>query len=85
VDVAECHKGDDDIPRHRGHVLRSFQMNFLDGKHIVNGDTLLKMVCADPLTGYVDAIPVSGDFRDAHNVFAVVSGSPTKSVALPII
>ena len=36
--------------------------NFLDEKHIVNGDTLPKKVRADPLTGYVDAIPVSGDF-----------------------
>jgi hypothetical protein len=52
--------------------------NFLDEKHIVNGDTLPKKVRACPLTGYVDAIPVSGDFRNAHNIFAVVSGSPNK-------
>jgi hypothetical protein len=51
--------------------------NFLDEKHIVNGDTLPKKVCADALTGYVNgAIPVSGNFQDAHNIFAVVSGSP---------
>jgi hypothetical protein len=30
------------------------------------------------LTGYVNVIPVSGDFRDAHNIFAIVSASPTK-------
>ena len=52
--------------------------NFLDEKHIVNGDTLPKKVRADPLTGYVDAIPVSGDFRNAHNIFAVVSANPDK-------
>jgi hypothetical protein len=46
--------------------------------HIVNGDTLPKKVRADPLTGYIDVIPVSGDFQDAHNMFTVVSGSPTK-------
>jgi transposase len=56
--------------------------NFLDEKHIVNGDTLPKKVRGDPLTGYVDAIPVSGDFRDAHNIFAVVSGSPTKKKSI---
>jgi hypothetical protein len=38
------------------------QWNFLDEKHIVNGDTLPKKVRAGPLSGYVDAIPVSGAF-----------------------
>jgi hypothetical protein len=52
--------------------------NFLDEKHIVNRNVLPKKVRADPLTGYVDAIPVSGDFRNAHNIFAIVSASPTK-------
>ena len=36
--------------------------NFLDEKHIVNGNALPKKVRTDPLTGYVDAIPVSWDF-----------------------
>jgi hypothetical protein len=52
--------------------------NFLDEKHIVNGDVLSKKEHMDPLTGYINAIPVSGDFHDAHNIFSVVSGSPTK-------
>jgi hypothetical protein len=52
--------------------------NFLDEKHIVNRDTLPKLVRADPLTGYVNVIPVSGNFRNAHNIFAVLSPSPTK-------
>jgi hypothetical protein len=31
--------------------------NFLDKKHIVNGDILPKKVRVDPLTGYIDIIP----------------------------
>jgi hypothetical protein len=56
--------------------------NFLNEKYIMNGDTHPKKVCANPLTGYVNTIPVSGDFRDAHNIFAVVSGSPTKKSSI---
>ena len=56
--------------------------NFLDEKHVVNKDVLPKKIRADPLTGYVDAIEVSGDFRESHNIFAVVSGSPTKMVSI---
>jgi hypothetical protein len=57
---------------------------FPDKKHKINGDTLPKMVHADLLTGYIDAIPVSGDFHKAHNIVAIVSGSPYKrsSIAL---
>jgi hypothetical protein len=43
---------------------------FFNKKHIVNGDTLPRKVLADPLTGYVDTIPVSGNFRNAHNISA---------------
>jgi len=53
--------------------------NFLDEKHMVNKDVLRNKVRADPLTGRREAIPVSGDFRDAHNIFAVISGNPLKS------
>ena len=56
--------------------------NFLDEKHVVNKDVLPKKIRADPLTGYVDAVKVSGNFREAHNIFAVVSGSPTKMVSI---
>ncbi len=52
--------------------------NFLDEKHIVNGDTFPKKVRAHPLTGYVDAIPVSGDFQNAHNIYAIVLANPKK-------
>jgi hypothetical protein len=56
--------------------------NFMDEKHVVNKDVLPKKIRADPLTGYADDIEVSGDFRESHNMFAVVSGSPTKMVSI---
>jgi hypothetical protein len=52
--------------------------NFLDEKHIVNHDALPKRGRADPLTGYIDFIPVTGDFRQSYNIFAIISGNPTK-------
>ena len=54
------------------------RMNFLDEKHIVNRDCHPKKVRADPLTGQCPAIFVSGDFRDAFNVFACISASKLK-------
>jgi hypothetical protein len=30
------------------------------------------------LTGYVDYIPVTGNFRESCNIFAIVSGNPTE-------
>jgi hypothetical protein len=53
--------------------------NFLDEKHIVNSDAAPNRVRADPLTGYIDNIPVSGDFRDAYNLMAVITGNPAKT------
>jgi hypothetical protein len=52
--------------------------NFLDEKHLVNKDTLPNRVRACPLTGRVPAIPVSGDFREAYNLFAIISTNPDK-------
>jgi transposase len=52
--------------------------NFLDEKHLVNKDTLPNRVRACPLTGRVPAIPVSGDFREAYNLFAIISNNPDK-------
>jgi hypothetical protein len=43
--------------------------NFLDNNPLVNIDTLPNCVRACPLTSRVPAIPVSGDFRDAYNLF----------------
>ena len=52
--------------------------NFLDEKHLVNKDTFPNRVRACPLTGRVPAIPVSGDFREAYNSFAIISTNPNK-------
>jgi hypothetical protein len=52
--------------------------NFLDEKHIVNKDALPTKGRANPLTGYIDFIPVTGDFRDSYNIFAIISGNPAK-------
>jgi hypothetical protein len=38
-------------------------VNFLDEKHIVNFEALPSKIRADPVTGFMDFIPVSGDFR----------------------
>jgi hypothetical protein len=47
--------------------------NFLDKKYLVNKGTLSNHVRASPLTGPVPAIPVSGDFREVYNLFAIIS------------
>jgi hypothetical protein len=52
--------------------------NFLDEKHLVNKDVLPNCVRACPLTGRVPAIPVSGDFRKAYNLYAIISTNPDK-------
>jgi hypothetical protein len=58
--------------------------NFLDEKHVVNNnkDCLPKTIRADPLTGYIEALEVSGDFCEARNIFAVISGSLTKLASI---
>jgi hypothetical protein len=52
--------------------------NFLDEKHLVNKGVLPDCVRACPLIGRVPAIPVSGDFREAYNLFAIISTNPDK-------
>jgi hypothetical protein len=52
--------------------------NFLDEKHIVNKDAIPTTGRADPLTGYIDFIPVTGDFRESYNIFAIISANPAK-------
>jgi transposase len=54
------------------------KFHFLDEKHLVNKDVLANKTRADPLTGYMDAILVSGDFREAYNLLAIISGNPSK-------
>jgi transposase len=52
--------------------------HFIDEKHLVNKDIYAKKVRADPLTGRTDSVPVSGDFRDAYNLLAIISSDPNK-------
>jgi transposase len=54
------------------------KFHFLDKKHLVNKDVLPNKTRADPLTGYMDAILVSGEFREAYNLLAIISSNPTK-------
>ena len=51
---------------------------FFDEKHLVNMDTLNGKVRANPLTGAVDAIGVSGDFRTAYTLIAAITVNPFK-------
>jgi hypothetical protein len=51
--------------------------NFLDEKHIVNHNALSKKGRANPLMGYISFIPVTGDFCQSYNIFAIISGNPT--------
>jgi hypothetical protein len=44
----------------------------------VNKDVLPNRVRACPLTGRVPAILVSGDFREAYNLFAIILTNPDK-------
>jgi hypothetical protein len=47
--------------------------NFLGEKHFVNKDTLpINCVRACPFIGRLPAIPVSGDSREAYNLFAII-------------
>jgi transposase len=53
--------------------------HWLDEKHMVNKDVEATKVRADPLTGYIPCLYVNGDFRDAFNLFAIISASPRKA------
>jgi hypothetical protein len=46
--------------------------SFLDWNYLVNKETLLNRSRACPLTGQVPAIPVSGDFRETYDLFAII-------------
>jgi transposase len=52
--------------------------NFIDEKHIYNKDCYDSKVRRDPLTGVLPCIHVSGDFREAYNIMAVISANPDK-------
>ena len=58
--------------------LNHWKFHFLDEKHIVNKDCQGNRVRADPLTGAVRCIKVSGNFREAYNMIAIISANPVK-------
>ena len=53
---------------------------FIDERHLVNLDSVLKKLLCCPLSGWMDFIAVSGDFREAYNLIACspISGNPLK-------
>jgi transposase len=51
---------------------------FIDEKHLVNKDSVPKKLRGCPLTGRMDFIPVSGDFRESYNMIACISANPLK-------
>ena len=60
-------------------VLHDHTMfNFIDEKHIVNHNGQSIRGRVDPVTGVLDGIPVSGDFRDANNIICCISGNHRK-------
>jgi hypothetical protein len=51
---------------------------FIDKKHLVNADYVPKKLQCCPLSGQMDFIAVSGDFRETYNLIACISGNPHK-------
>ena len=62
----------------RSMVTNPFIWNFVDEKHFLNGDAVPDKVRVNPLTGELAYIPVSGNFREAHNMMACISCNPFK-------
>ena len=52
--------------------------HFINEKHVVRKDAYPKKVRADPLTGLCNVLPVSGNFRELHNLMACISMRPTR-------
>jgi transposase len=51
---------------------------FIDEKHLVNKDSVPKKLRACPVSGRMDFISVSGDFRKTYNLIACISSNPNK-------
>ena len=60
------------------HINDNTIFNFVDEKHVVNHNGVEQRVRANPLTGQVDALPVSGNFRDSRSLVATISTNPRK-------
>jgi hypothetical protein len=61
----------DELPHHH-------MFCFLDEKYLANKDASATKGRVDPLTGRLDCILVSGDFRETYNLMAVISANPDK-------
>ena len=57
-------------------------LNFLDEKNIVNKDALPSKIRADPLTGFMHFIPISGDLHDAFNLLQSFQRTKTRAIRL---
>jgi transposase len=55
-----------------------FKYHWIDEKHVVNHHCVQDRVRACPLTGRVRCINVTGDFREAYNLIAIISANTTK-------
>jgi transposase len=56
-----------------------FKYHWIDEKHVVNHHCVQDRIRADPLTGRVRCINVTGDFREAYNLIAIISSNTTKT------
>ena len=63
-------------------LTNHWKFHFIDEKHVVNKDCIGNRVRADPLTGEVRCIKVSGNFRYAYNMISIISANPTKSTPI---
>ena len=61
------------------YINDNLRFNFVDEKHVVNHNGVEQRVRANPLTGMVDALPVSGNFRDSRSLVATISVNPNKT------
>jgi hypothetical protein len=57
------------------HLPNHFKYHWIDEKHVVNSDAYDDRVRADPLTGRVWCIFVSGNFCPAFNLIGIIRGS----------
>jgi hypothetical protein len=51
---------------------------FIDKKHLVDSNSVPKKLRCCPLSGRMDFIAVSGNFRETYNLTACISGNPLK-------
>ena len=62
----------------RNEITNPFIWNFIDEKHFLNGDCVPDRLRVNPIDGSLAYIPVSGNFREAHNMMCCISTNPYK-------